>query len=76
MDLGLPVSSLYLLAAPSTPKEARTEIIQRAEAGEKISGATVKETIARVKRKDGTFETETETETATTGHRRTTRKRF
>jgi hypothetical protein len=55
--LNLPVSSLYLLAAPSTPKEARTEIIQRAEAGEKVSGAEVKETIARVKRKGDTAET-------------------
>ena len=39
-DLDLPVSSLYLLAAPSTPEEARTEIISRAEAGEKVSGRT------------------------------------
>ena len=30
-DLSLPVSSLYMLAAPSTPEEARAEVIQRAE---------------------------------------------
>jgi hypothetical protein len=32
-DLVLPISALYLLAASSTPAEARTEIVQRAEAG-------------------------------------------
>ena len=30
----LPVSALYLLAAPSTPEEARTEVLDRAEVGE------------------------------------------
>ena len=35
-DLSLPLSGLYLLAAPSTPQEARDEIIERAQAGEKI----------------------------------------
>ena len=34
------------LLAPSTPEEARTEILERAEAGEKVFGAEVKETIA------------------------------
>jgi hypothetical protein len=34
-DLSLPVSAIYLLAAPSTPDEARDEIIKRAEAGER-----------------------------------------
>jgi hypothetical protein len=34
LDLGLPISGLYLLAAPSTPNEARDEIIiQRAAGG-------------------------------------------
>jgi hypothetical protein len=57
-DLDLPVSSLYLLAAPGTPEEARAEIIQRAEAGEQISSARVKEMITRAKReKNGTTET-------------------
>jgi hypothetical protein len=31
LDLDLPVSALYLLAAPSTPDEARDEIINRAQ---------------------------------------------
>ena len=47
LNMDLPVSALYLLAAPSTPDEARDEIAQRVEAGEKISCQTVKNTIAR-----------------------------
>jgi hypothetical protein len=43
--LDLPVSALYLLAAPSTPETARTEVVKRAEAGEKISFADVRDTI-------------------------------
>src|SRR5262249_45046344 len=37
----------YLLAAPSTPPEARDEIIQRAEAGEQVTVAEVKTAIAK-----------------------------
>jgi hypothetical protein len=48
-DLDLPVSALYLLAAPSTPEEARDEIIERAKVGEQVPLAAVKETIARAK---------------------------
>ena len=40
-DLNLPVSSLYLLAAPSTPEEVRDEVANRAAAGEKITVAHV-----------------------------------
>jgi hypothetical protein len=40
------VSALYLLAAPSTPRETRDEIINRAEAGEPISTTTIKQAIA------------------------------
>jgi hypothetical protein len=48
--LGLPISGLYLLAAPSTPDEARDEIIiQRAAGGEKVATAQVKATIAKAK---------------------------
>ncbi|MEY9179685.1 DUF3102 domain-containing protein [Bradyrhizobium sp. USDA 313] len=36
-NLDLPVSGLYVLAAPSTPDEAREEVIGRAEAGEHLS---------------------------------------
>ena len=50
LDLGLPISGLYLLAAPSTPDEARDEIIiQRAAGGEKVATAQVKATIAKAK---------------------------
>jgi Protein of unknown function (DUF3102) len=49
LDLDLPVSSLYLLAAPSTPQEARDAIIERAEAGEAVSVAEVKDTIDAAK---------------------------
>jgi Protein of unknown function (DUF3102) len=45
----LPVSALYLLAAPSTPAEARDEIIERASAGETVTVAGVKETIGRTR---------------------------
>src|SRR5262249_11170972 len=46
-----PASILYLLAAPSTPQEARDEIIARAEAGEEITVAKTKTAIAKRKRK-------------------------
>jgi hypothetical protein len=45
LDLDLPLSSLYLLAAPSTPDEAKTEIIERAEKGEELHHTDVKEII-------------------------------
>src|SRR5262249_46758360 len=41
--------ALYLLAAPSTPQEARDEIIERAEAGETVPVAEVNRTIKRAK---------------------------
>lgn len=44
-DLNFAPSALYLLAAPSTPEEARTEILQRAENGEAILYTQVKQTI-------------------------------
>jgi hypothetical protein len=47
--LSLPVSSLYLLAAPSTPAKAREEIITRAEKGEKLKVADIKSTIRAVR---------------------------
>ena len=43
--LDLPLSSLYLLAQPSCPPEARDEMIKRARAGEKISVTATCETI-------------------------------
>ena len=38
LNLDLPVSSLYLLAAPSTPREARDAVISRVKTGEKVTG--------------------------------------
>jgi len=48
-DLSLPVSSLYLLAAPSTPEQVRTEVLDRAAKGEKVSHKDVKEAIGRAR---------------------------
>jgi hypothetical protein len=49
LNADLPVSALYLLAAPSTPKEARNEIIERAQAGESVSVAKTKRVVKRHK---------------------------
>src|SRR4051812_34304447 len=49
LDLELPLSGLYLLAAPSTPAEARDQIIERAQTGESIPIAEVKHTIEKAK---------------------------
>jgi len=46
-NLEVPISGLYLLTAPSASPEARDEIIERAEAGEKMPLAEVKRVIAR-----------------------------
>jgi hypothetical protein len=58
-NLDLPLSGLYRLAAPSTPEAARTEIVERAQAGEQISVAEVESVIDTAKnrqpaRKPGT----------------------
>jgi hypothetical protein len=47
LNLEIPVSGLYMLAAPSTPDEAREAVIARAEAGEKLSVADVRATVDR-----------------------------
>jgi hypothetical protein len=54
----LPLSSLYQLAAPNTPEEARQEVAERIEAGEQPSFAAVTEVIAQAK--DHSTEAETE----------------
>lgn len=43
--LDIATSALYLLAAPSTPDEARQEIIEAAQQGQKITYTQAKETI-------------------------------
>ena len=49
-DLDVPVSALYLLAAPSTPDEVVDAVAERTEAGEKLSLEDVKEEIKTAKR--------------------------
>jgi hypothetical protein len=44
-DLSIPVTGLYLLAAPSTPDEVRDEVIERAENGEHLSTAQIKDMV-------------------------------
>jgi hypothetical protein len=43
--LAVPVSGLYLLAAPSTPDEAQQDIIARAESGDRLSVGDVRRII-------------------------------
>ncbi len=47
----MPLSGLYLLAAPSAPDEARNEIIKRAEAGEPVGVSDIKKTVEKAKRR-------------------------
>lgn len=49
-NLNLPVSTLYLLAAPSTPAAVCSGTLERIGAGEQMSSFEVKETIAKAKR--------------------------
>jgi len=46
-DLQLPMRSLYLLAAPSTPAQVVHEVIQRAEDGERLTTAQIREKIGQ-----------------------------
>ena len=48
-NLEIPVSGLYLLAAPSTPEAARTEIAKRSRAGEALPVAEVKAIVEKAK---------------------------
>jgi hypothetical protein len=49
LNLDLPLSALYQLAAPKTPDAARKEIAERVEAGGEVSVAEVTEIIAKAK---------------------------
>ena len=51
-DLNIPISGLYLLAAPSTPMQAQQAVIAAAENGQKITVAKVKEAIAEARDDD------------------------
>jgi Protein of unknown function (DUF3102) len=52
-DLNLPLSSLYLIARPSTPEAIREEVLGRADRGEPPSLAQVKAVIAGAKKDKG-----------------------
>ena len=45
-DLNLPMGSLYLLAAPSTPRRVQVEVIERVKRGELVSHKEVKALIS------------------------------
>ena len=64
-DLNLPVSALYLLAAPSTPADVQDEIIERAGAGEIVKVVDVKNAIEARKRPTGKAIETPKAETAT-----------
>jgi hypothetical protein len=49
LDFDLPISGLYLLAAPSTPELAREVILDRAEEGEKITLADVEAAVKQAR---------------------------
>ena len=49
-DVNLDISSIYLLAAPSTPEKARDEVLGRAEASEGLAHHEVKRIVAAEKR--------------------------
>jgi hypothetical protein len=44
-DLSLPISGLYLLAAPSTPEAARNAVLERAESGEILPVKEIKRVV-------------------------------
>jgi len=48
-DIAIDVSAVYLLAAPSTPEDARTEVLRRGETGEALPHAEVKRIIGEAR---------------------------
>jgi hypothetical protein len=50
-DLPIQPSAAYFLAAPSVPDEARQKAVEKAEAGEEIAFAAVKEIVAEARKK-------------------------
>lgn len=48
-QMDVATSALYLLAAPSTPAEVRDELLERAEAGERITHGDVKQAVSEAK---------------------------
>lgn len=63
--LNITASTLYLIAAPSTPRKARVEVLERASSGENISYTEAKKIVSqyrKIKKEDLTQE-ELQTET-------------
>ena len=57
MHLNITASTLYLIAAPSTPKEGRVEVLERASHGENISYTKAKAIVSQHKKtKNGAVE--------------------
>jgi hypothetical protein len=52
-DLKIEPTAAYLLAAPSTPDEARQVAVERAEAGERITAKVAKQILAKERKKPG-----------------------
>ena len=52
-NLNLPISGLYLLAAPSTPAEVIEVVAERSEQGERLSLEEVKKMVAEAEAKSG-----------------------
>src|SRR5947209_14037837 len=50
-ELTIDPTAAYLLAAPSTPDEARQAAVERAEAGEHVTTAVAKEILAETRKK-------------------------
>ncbi|MFK0730095.1 MAG: DUF3102 domain-containing protein [Gloeotrichia echinulata HAB0833] len=50
-DLNISASALYMIAAPSTSKDARAEVLRRAVMGENISYTQAKEIVSKYKQK-------------------------
>jgi hypothetical protein len=48
-DLAIDISSVYLLAAPSTPDQAREAVLSRLESGEALSLAEVKRAVSKAR---------------------------
>jgi hypothetical protein len=49
LNSDFPVSALYALAAPQSPKEAAAKVVERAEAGKPVSVAEVKQIVEQAK---------------------------
>ena len=70
LDLDIPVRGLYLLAAPSTPDEAREAVIERAQNGEALSLKEVQGMIAEARDKEAAAAKQTVTELKAEAKRR------